>query len=140
MSNNKDNVYDDVFSKVPRTPEEMQELKNALSKRSKDDVMAKAASDNTKIENAKKMLVMFETETFKVFWEQMHTELLKFIEVHPKDIQGNPFEKLDRLALIQGGFQVLESQSNQKKRIEQIAKGKIVNLEELKATLELINK
>lgn len=141
MTNNED-----VLKNIPRTQKEMEDLSGKISSDNMEKAMEKGYKLNEKIEKARRMVKMFESEVFKEFWEIVHDEMKRMTETSVSQIKGDPSKEmrydpwgqLVQLNQIQGGIEMLESIMIQKKVIEEMAKRDPMNMDELKAKLEAI--
>lgn len=141
MTNNEE-----LANKIPRTAEELEEIKSNLNQDDTQKTLDKAYTQNERIGQCRKMTKMFETEEFQLFWETINVKMkevvnvaVPFIKGDPKDTRYDPLGQLVQLNNIQGGLEMLESQEIQKKIIEDLAKGEIINTEELESKLKIIN-
>lgn len=137
---------EDVFNSIPRTPEEMATIRAEIAQGDLGKVIDKAHAHNKRLASARAIVRMMESDAFKELWAAVHEETKKLIDRPVSHIKGSPskdqrfdpFGKLEELTLIQGGLEMLESQSMQLEIFRRIAKGEEINVEELEAKLKAI--
>jgi len=141
MQNNEE-----IAKSIPRTKEELEEIRIGLTQAETKKTIDKAHATNDKIQRARKMVKMFDTEEFQWFWEMIHDKMEELTNYSVREIKGestqsryDPLGQLVQLNTIQGGLEMLDSQSIQKKIIEETAKGELIKVEELEAKLQEIN-
>lgn len=127
------------MNKVPANEEALSDFLKDLRIKDTQQILDKALKRNDDIEQAQKMLRMFNTEEFKIFWKALVEDFKPIVEKSPLSIQGNPFEKLEQLGYMQGGMQMLESQEAVKDRYLQVAKLAKIPVEELEQKLKTFN-
>lgn len=137
---------ENVAKSIPRTREELEELKSDISQEETQKVLDKAYNQNERINQCRKIVKMFETEEFKLFWDAINVKMKEIVNVavphikgDPKDTRYDPLGQLVQLNNIQGGLEMLESQEIQKKIIEETANGELIEVETLEAKLKEIN-
>lgn len=141
MENKKENQYQELFKTIPRTPEDMAELEDKILKHDTEEVLAKAHKHNERIEAAKKIVRMFETPEFQRFWKIVHDDQEKEIDGGVRHIKGqqtetrfyDPLGQLSQLNLIQGGLEMLDTQTQQMEIWKKTAEGKEIDVEELRS-------
>lgn len=140
---------EEKFSSIPRTEEEMVELRKQVANKDLEKLVSQAHKHNARIDLAKRMMRMFESDEFKIFWEAVHTTFVQEMDHSVAGIKGSPetdgksgakrydpLGQLVQLNNIQGGLEVLDSQAFQKAVFEKTATdGKEVDINELKAKL-----
>lgn len=141
------NTNDQNFESIPRTQEEMEAIKDSISKKNTETVTQKAFKHNERVEKYRRIAKIMDTEEFAEFWKIIYEDMKELISVSVSQIKGSPASgqrydplgQLVQLNNIQGGLEMLESIAIQKKIIEEVAKEKIINVEELKEKLSKIN-
>ena len=137
---------EELAKSIPRTKEELEDLKSDIFQEETQKVLDKAYKQNEKINQCRKIVKMFDSEEFSLFWDMINTKMKEIVNVavphikgDPKDARYDPLGQLVQLNNIQGGLEMLESQEIQKKIIEETAKGEYVEVETLEAKLKEIN-
>jgi hypothetical protein len=144
-----ENKYTKALDSIPRTKEEMDEIRNAIDGSKSEVVLEKAYKHNERVERAKKIVRMFGSEEFQFFWNSIVVQMkdllispdaLKQLKGSPaKDQRYDPFGQLVQLNNMQGGLEMLESQEIQRKIFEETARGEVIDVDELKSKLPIIN-
>jgi hypothetical protein len=134
MENNED-----IAKSIPSTKEELENIRTGLSQQDTKTTLDKAYKQNERINQCRKMVKMFDSEEFQSFWKTVHDEMEKMLDTSPRHIKGNPFEKIDQLATIQGGLEMLESQTVQMEIIRKTASGNVIDTAELEEKMRIIN-
>lgn len=145
---NPSDQYEKLFQTIPRTKSEMDRIRESLFRKQGDQVIDNAHKHNARIEMAKRIAKMFQSEEFQHFWRIVFDEIKELSETSVSQIKGtpakdqryDPFGQLAQLNNIQGGLEMLESMDIQKRIFEETAKGEPINVEELKSKLQAINK
>lgn len=143
MTNNDDKL----FKGIPQTKEEMENIRGQIGQVDSAKTLEKAQKRNAKIEMAKKMIRMFNTEEFQNFWRMVNTDLREVTNQSVGSIKGSPqggqgYDPLGQMAqinYIQGGLEILDSQTMTKQEIESLAKAEIIPTEELEQKIKEIN-
>lgn len=137
----KDDKIEDLFKSIPRSPEDMAQLQDKILNHESAEVVAKAHAHNKRIQSAKEMLKMFESDTFKRFWRIVHDEMIVATDGSVRSIVGNkqqglmydPLGQIAQLNNIQGGLELLDSQTMQMEIWVKTAEGDEIDVEELQS-------
>lgn len=135
------------YEGIPKSKEEMESIRGNIDQLDSAKILEKSQKRNTKIEMAKRMSRMFQTEEFIEFWKMVNTEMRTMTDQSVSSIKGSPqggngYDPLGQMAqinYIQGGIEILDSQMITKQQIESNAKAEIVPTEELEQKIKTIN-
>lgn len=131
----------ELFGRIPRSREEMQEIEDIVARKDTKKILEKAYSSNARIENAKKMALMFGTDEFRAFWKAVNEDM-EVIDVGIRNIRGNPAKggydplgQLVQLNNVQGALEMLEAQNMQVEVIRKLAESETIDTEVLQAKI-----
>lgn len=138
------NHMDKILGKIPRTEEEMADLKTRMFENDSQEVLDKSYKINDRIATAKKMLEMFESDIFKKFWKAIHDDMLVDVDGGVRSITGNnlngmtydPLGQIAQLNRMQGGIELLDAQTMQMEMFTAAATQDPIDVEEMKANLQ----